>query len=870
MVMLEDNRITYFGETNHRNKRTRFGIRHKDRRQHFYIIGKSGTGKTVLLNNLAVQDIRNGAGLCVVDPHGEFVEGLLAQIPKHRLGDVVYINPADAEFHTGFNVLELDDPEKKHLIASGLMGIFTKIWANVWSARMEYIMNNCVLALLDTPGSTLLGIPRLLVDKNYRQRIVANIKDPVVLTFWVNEYENWQDKFRSEAIAPIQNKVGQFLSTSLVRNIVGQKKSTINLYDMMNERKIILLNVSKGRIGEDNSDLLGSMFITKIQLSAMERVRIPENQREDFYLYVDEFQNFATDSFADILSEARKYRLDLIIAHQYVGQLVEDGSTKVRDAVFGNAGTMIIFRVGADDAEFLEKETEPDFMAHDMVNLPNYEVYARLMIEGVTSRPFSAYTLAPIKTEGDVCTAAEIIDAAHKRYCRPRAVVEKEINEWSGMAMADMGSTQTYEPTATSQSGSSGSETSAPKPVQTVVAGPNKNHGMADLAALGIEFAPEPGQGLPTPRTAGVGTPTSAQPSVGAESLMSRMARASTQFDTIKDIKKKIQKAGASSELANALRLEVEPDEPVIPEAAKPMTLKKLEEKGESNLSELQKTIKNVLEKDVLKKMETAPAPKPVFVPPPMPKPVPTPPPMPTPPKPIFTTSVPSPQPVVPKLAFVAPPTPPPAPVPKPFVPPTPPITPIAPKPAFVPLTISSVPVAAPQPASTPAAAVPPPVSKPVFTPPSMPVPPKPVAPPAPLAVPNPITLPAQPVVIVPSPTPAPVPAPVITPKPAAPLPTLAPSGVGTPSPAKPDVAAVQTPPPAVVSEPVPAAPSRGEIPKAPVTSAPTPAKAVVGAPTPETSGRGVGVTREIPEELLRRMVQVTEEDKRKRFPTSK
>ena len=410
IYMLNDASVTYFAETNHRNERVRFGIKRKDRRQHFYIIGKSGTGKTVLLNNLAVQDIRNGSGLCVVDPHGEFVEGLLAQIPRHRLGDVVYINPADPEFHTGFNILEVDDPEKKHLVASGLMGIFTKIWANVWSARMEYIMNNCVLALLDTPGSTLLGIPRMLVDKNYRARIVQNIKDPVVLTFWVNEYENWQDKFRSEAIAPIQNKVGQFLSTALVRNIVGQKKSTINLYDMMNERKIILLNVSKGRIGEDNSDLLGSMFITKIQLSAMERVRIPERDREDFYLYVDEFQNFATDSFADILSEARKYRLDLIIAHQYIGQLAEGTSTKVRDAVFGNAGTMCIFRVGADDAVFLEKETEPDFMAHDMVNLPNYEIYARLMIDGVTSRPFSAYTLAPAKPEGEVCTQTEIIN----------------------------------------------------------------------------------------------------------------------------------------------------------------------------------------------------------------------------------------------------------------------------------------------------------------------------------------------------------------------------------------------------------------------------------------------------------------------------
>ncbi|MFA6006411.1 MAG: type IV secretion system DNA-binding domain-containing protein [Candidatus Paceibacterota bacterium] len=637
--MLEDNRVTYFAETNHRDKRVRFGIKHKDRRQHFYIIGKSGTGKTVLLNNLAVQDIRNGAGLCVVDPHGEFVEGLLAQIPKHRLNDVVYINPADPAFHTGFNVLELDDPEKKHLIASGLMGIFTKIWANVWSARMEYIMNNCVLALLDTPGSTLLGIPRLLVDKNYRQRIVANIKDPVVLTFWINEYENWQEKFRSEAIAPIQNKVGQFLSTSLVRNIVGQKKSTINLYDMMNERKIILLNVSKGRIGEDNSDLLGSMFITKIQLSAMERVRIPEKDREDFYLYVDEFQNFATDSFADILSEARKYRLDLIIAHQYIGQLAEDNSTKVRDAVFGNAGTMVIFRVGADDAEFLEKELTPDFLAPDMVNLPNYQIYTRLMIDGVTSRPFSAYTLPPAKAEGEVCTADEIIDASHKRYCRSREVVEREINDWSGMMPAGAEPAPKTD-TPASVRPTNPTESSKPATNQTVPISSSlaTNHGISGLASLGIEFEAEPGQ-----RQA-YSTASSANKSIPrpADSLMQRMARASTQFDSIKEIKKKIQKAGASSDLASALRLEVEPDEPKIPEASKPMVLKKLEEKGESNLSELQKTIKNVLEKDVLKRTVVTPLPTPMppkpVTPPFVPKPVisqpviPTPPP-PTPPK---------------------------------------------------------------------------------------------------------------------------------------------------------------------------------------------------------------------------------------------
>jgi hypothetical protein len=289
----------------------------------------------------------------------------------------------------------------------------------------------------------LLGITRILVDKEYRQKIVDNIKDPVVKAFWVNEFEEWRDQFRNEAIAPIQNKVGQFLSTALVRNIVGQSKSTVDIFDIMNTGKIFLVNVSKGRIGEDNSALLGSMLITKMQLAAMERVRIPEDERVDFYLYVDEFQNFATDSFANILSEARKYRLDLILAHQYVGQLVTDVSTKVRDAVFGNVGTMVSFRVGAADAEFLEKEFEPEFMAQDLVNLPNYHVYLKLLVDGVTSRPFSATTLPPFNLESSPAIAEKIIETSRRIYARPRWAVEEEINRWSGvMAPKEEGMTE--------------------------------------------------------------------------------------------------------------------------------------------------------------------------------------------------------------------------------------------------------------------------------------------------------------------------------------------------------------------------------------------------------------------------------------------
>ncbi len=434
-IPLDPNKdITYFAKTNFRNSEKLFGIKRKDRRQHMYLLGKSGSGKSVLLSNMIIQNIVNGEGVCVVDPHGELVESILESIPPHRVQDVVYFNPADTDFHLGFNVLELEDQKYKHLVASGLMGIFTKIWANAWSARMEYILNNAILALLDTPGSTLLGIPRLLVDKDFRQQIINNLKDPVVKAFWIHEYEAWRDQFRNEAIAPIQNKVGQFLSTSIVRNVVGQAKSTINIFDIMNGGKIFLVNVSKGRIGEDNSALLGGMLITKIQLSAMERVRIPEKDRRDFYLYVDEFQNFVTDSFASILSEARKYRLDLTLAHQYISQLVTKESTSVRDAVFGNVGTMIIFRVGAADAEFLEKEFEPEFTPEDLVNIPNYHIYLKLMVDGVTSRPFSATTLPPfdVATSGDVTST--IIESSRRLYTRPREVVEEEINTWSGMA----------------------------------------------------------------------------------------------------------------------------------------------------------------------------------------------------------------------------------------------------------------------------------------------------------------------------------------------------------------------------------------------------------------------------------------------------
>ncbi|MBI5023335.1 MAG: type IV secretion system DNA-binding domain-containing protein, partial [Candidatus Magasanikbacteria bacterium] len=329
-----------------------------------YIIGKTGMGKTNMMEQMVLSDIYNGHGVGLVDPHGDFAEKILNFVPANRLNDIIYFNPADIDFPIGFNVLETIDPRHKHLVASGLMGVFKKIWPDVWSPRMEYILNNCLLALLDYPNSTLLGINRLLVDKEYRKRVIAQIQNPVVKTFWVDEYARYSERFATEAIAPIQNKVGQFLSSSIIRNIVAQVKSTINIRDIMDNKKILIMNLSKGRLGEDSSRLLGGMLITKIQLAAMERVDIPEDERNDFYMFVDEFQNFATESFANILSEARKYHLDLILAHQYIEQLDE----KVAPAVFGNVGTIVCFRVGAEDAEFLAKEFAPDFTEEDLVN----------------------------------------------------------------------------------------------------------------------------------------------------------------------------------------------------------------------------------------------------------------------------------------------------------------------------------------------------------------------------------------------------------------------------------------------------------------------------------------------------------------------
>ncbi len=427
--------VIYFGRTNFRNALTKFGIKTDDRRRHMYVIGKTGMGKTTMLENMILSDIYAGHGCAYIDPHGDTAEKIIDYIPEWRLKDVVYFNPADFEYPIGFNILESGDPNTRHVIAAGLMGVFKKIWPDVWSPRMEHILNNCILTLLENPGNTLLGINRILVDRDFRVKMVSGIRDPVVKAFWITEFEQWDPKFRTEAIAPIQNKVGQFLATALVRNIVAQQKSTINARDIMDTSKIFIVNLSKGRIGEEAMRLLGGMLITKIQLSAMERVDMAETERRDFYMYVDEFQNFATESFASVLSEARKYRLALIMAHQYVEQLEEE----VRAAVFGNVGTIATFRIGGPDAVFLENEFLPRFTQEDLVKLAKYEIYLRLMIDGVASEPFSAFTLPPIAQRTHSTKPA--IDTSRKLYARPKAQVEAEILKWSEMGGEEMAGT---------------------------------------------------------------------------------------------------------------------------------------------------------------------------------------------------------------------------------------------------------------------------------------------------------------------------------------------------------------------------------------------------------------------------------------------
>lgn len=419
--------ITYFAETNARGKRVRFGIKAKDRTRHVYVIGKTGTGKSTMLENMAVQDIQNGNGLCFMDPHGKTADLLLEYIPEERKKDVLYFAPFDMDFPISFNIMEDVGYDKRHLVVSGLMSSFKKIWQDAWSARMEYILSNTLFALLEYPDATLLSVNKMLADKNFRKKVVENITDTSIKSFWVDEFANYTERFAAEATPAIQNKIGQFTSNPLVRNIIGQPKSSFDLRQMMDDKKIIIVNLAKGRIGESNANLLGSLLITKIYLSAMSRADLHDSELKNlpnFYLYVDEFQSFANESFADILSEARKYKLNLTIAHQYIEQMSEE----VRAAVFGNVGTMITFRVGAYDADVLEKEFAPVFTAEDIVNLGFAEIYLRLMIDGMGSKPFSARTIPPLEIPENTIVK-DVINSSREIYAQKREEVEQKVKE---------------------------------------------------------------------------------------------------------------------------------------------------------------------------------------------------------------------------------------------------------------------------------------------------------------------------------------------------------------------------------------------------------------------------------------------------------
>ncbi|MFZ2544624.1 MAG: type IV secretion system DNA-binding domain-containing protein [Candidatus Saccharimonadales bacterium] len=419
-----DANISAFGLTNFRGINHQFGMLRSDRSRHMYIIGQTGAGKSGTLALLALSDIYHNQGYAIIDPHGDFAIDNMKFIPASRIKDVIYFNPADTAFPLGFNPLEVTDPNMKSNISSELIGVLNRMFADSWGPRLEYILRYTILALLDRPETTMLDITRMLTDKKFRKDTLTYCNDTVVLQFWTIEFNSWTEKFQAEAIAPILNKVGAFTANPIIRNIIGQPKSTFNIREIMDSGKILIVNLSKGLLGEDNSGILGALLVTKIQLAAMSRSDIPNiEDRRPFYLYVDEFQNFATDSFATILSEARKYGLNLTVANQYISQM----SDTVRGAVFGNVGTMISFRVSADDAPILSKQFEPQFEPNDLLQMANRNFIINMVIEGEKVPAFSARTLQLPPAQADNSLA--IIQHTRTTYSRERADIEREINE---------------------------------------------------------------------------------------------------------------------------------------------------------------------------------------------------------------------------------------------------------------------------------------------------------------------------------------------------------------------------------------------------------------------------------------------------------
>ena len=427
--------VNVFAETDYRGERIEFGLKKDDRRRHFYLLGKTGAGKTTLFKNMFISDILAGEGACFIDPHGEVVEEILDYIPEHRKNDVIYFNPADVDHPIGFNMLELGDQSQRDLVADGVVEVFKKQFGYSWGPRLQYILTNAISTCLEAQGTTLLSVLRLLNDKNYRKFILKQVKDPILYKFWTEEFAQMSQNNRlvTEAVAPIQNKVGRFLASSVIRNIVGQVHSTIDLRDIMDNRKILLVNLAQGKLGEETASLLGGMIITRLQSTAMERIDIPQDERSDFYLYVDEFQNYATDSFAKILSEARKFKLNLVMTNQYIDQL----PITVQQAIFGNVGTLGSFVVSQSDANILANEFAPMFSAEDLVALDAYAMYIKLCIDGMTSVPFSAKSLAP--RYQPIGLKDEIVQSSREAYSIEREMIEDKIMRWSSQTYSEKG-----------------------------------------------------------------------------------------------------------------------------------------------------------------------------------------------------------------------------------------------------------------------------------------------------------------------------------------------------------------------------------------------------------------------------------------------
>lgn len=420
--------VSFIGRTNYvaalEEKKFVFGIKRVDRRRHLYIIGKSGVGKSKSLELMLRQDIAYGHGLCLMDPHGDVIEEVLKFVPENRIEDVVIIDPSDMAYPVSFNPLANVDPGFKHQLAQGLIEVMEKQFGANWTPRLEHVFRFTVLALLDYPHATMRGMISMLTDRNYRQKVVEYIEDDMVKRFWAIEFADWSEKFDTDAIIPLVNKLGQFLSDPLLRNIFGQKENKIDLEECMNKKKILLINLSKGRLGEENSSFLGSMFITKLKQAGMARARIPEKDRHDFYVYVDEFHNLVTETFENILSEARKYGMCLTVAHQYVQQLIP----RVQAAVLGNVGSIIIFRVGGEDAERLKPEMAPVFEVKDMINLGMREFFIKMTIDGDTNDPFSAETLK-ILPPNHPSYHDRIVESSRRKHTIPADAAKKLIQE---------------------------------------------------------------------------------------------------------------------------------------------------------------------------------------------------------------------------------------------------------------------------------------------------------------------------------------------------------------------------------------------------------------------------------------------------------